>query len=61
MVKIKLDCSILLFILFVCAQICMGQAALSANWEELTAADFVQAIHQSQGVCVLPFGIITVM
>ncbi len=31
---------------------------LSPKWEELTAADFVQAIHQSQGVCLLPFGII---
>ena len=35
-----------------------GQAALSTKWEELTAADFVKAIQQSQGVCVLPFGII---
>jgi creatinine amidohydrolase len=35
-----------------------AQASLSAKWEELTAPDFVQAIHQSQGVCVLPFGII---
>lgn len=35
-----------------------AQASLSARWEELTAPDFVQAIHQSQGVCVLPFGII---
>jgi creatinine amidohydrolase len=31
---------------------------LSPRWEELTAGDFVQAIHQSQGVCVLPFGIL---
>ena len=31
---------------------------LSPKWEELTAGDFVQAIHQSQGVCLLPFGII---
>jgi creatinine amidohydrolase len=31
---------------------------LSPKWEELTAPDFIQAIHQSQGVCVLPFGII---
>ena len=35
-----------------------AQASLSAKWEELTALDFVQAIHQSQGVCVLPFGVI---
>jgi creatinine amidohydrolase len=31
---------------------------LSPKWEELTAGDFVKAIHQSQGVCVLPFGIL---
>src|ERR1700723_4569739 len=36
----------------------LSQSDLSAKWEELTAPDFVQAIHQSQGVCVLPFGII---
>ena len=31
---------------------------LSSQWEELTGPDFVKAIHQAQGVCVLPFGII---
>lgn len=31
---------------------------LSTHWEELTGPDFVKAIHQSQGVCVLPFGIL---
>jgi len=36
----------------------LAQTSLSTHWEELTAPDFVQAIHQSQGVCVLPFGII---
>jgi creatinine amidohydrolase len=36
----------------------VSQSGLSAKWEELTAPDFVKAIHQSQGVCVLPFGII---
>ncbi len=30
---------------------------VSTQWEELTAADFVTGIHQSQGVCLLPFGI----
>ncbi len=28
------------------------------HWEELTGPDFIAAIHQSQGVCLLPFGII---
>ncbi len=31
---------------------------LSANWEDLTGPDFIRAIQQSQGVCVLPFGIL---
>ena len=35
-----------------------SQTTHTTKWEELTAPDFVQAIHQSQGVCVLPFGII---
>jgi creatinine amidohydrolase len=36
----------------------VAQSKLSPKWEELTAPDFVQAVHQSQGVCVLPIGII---
>jgi creatinine amidohydrolase len=35
-----------------------AQNNLSVHWEELTGPDFINAIHQSQGVCVLPFGII---
>jgi creatinine amidohydrolase len=31
--------------------------ALSPNWEDLTGPDFIHAIHQAQGVCLLPFGI----
>jgi creatinine amidohydrolase len=34
------------------------QAKLSPKWEELTAEDFMQAIHQSKGTCLLPFGIL---
>jgi len=34
------------------------QTKLSVHWEELTAADFISAIHQSQGTCLLPFGIL---
>ena len=43
-----------------CAVGAWGQqtSSLSTQWEELTGADFIQAIHQSQGVCLLPFGII---
>jgi creatinine amidohydrolase len=35
-----------------------GQEKLSAHWEELTGPDFTKAIEQSQGTCVLPFGIL---
>ena len=40
------------------AVVCAQAQKLSPRWEELTAGDFVQAVHQSQGVCVLPFGIL---
>jgi creatinine amidohydrolase len=35
-----------------------SQTKLSTHWEELTAADFRLAIQQSQGTCLLPFGIL---
>lgn len=44
--------------LLLLADRCRAQASLSPHWEELTGPDFIAAIHQSQGVCVLPFGII---
>jgi creatinine amidohydrolase len=34
-----------------------AQAPLSIKWEELTAPDFVKAIQQAQGTCLLPIGI----
>ena len=36
---------------------CWAQS-LSPNWAELTGPDFVKAIQQAKGVCLLPFGII---
>src|SRR5262244_869309 len=51
-------CLGLILILFsVCIPL-LAQAKLSVQWEELTAADFVQGIRQAQGTCLLPFGII---
>jgi creatinine amidohydrolase len=35
-----------------------AQSTLSVKWEELTAADFRQAIQQSKQTCLLPFGIL---
>ena len=44
-----------LFILFSFSAQCQK---LAAAWEELTAADFVLAVKQSQGVCVIPMGVL---
>ena len=44
--------------LLACCAPAFAQNNFSVHWEELTGPDFVQAIHQSQGVCLLPFGII---
>jgi len=35
-----------------------AQTKLSAHWEELTSADFREAITQAKGTCLLPFGIL---
>ncbi len=46
--------SVLLF----CTTLAWAQVKLSMHWEELTAADFRNAIQQAQGTCLLPFGIL---
>ena len=35
-----------------------AQLILPVQWESLTSGDFVKAIQQSQGTCILPFGIL---
>ena len=40
------------------AQSGSAQTKLSVRWEDLTADDFRSAIRQSQGTCLLPFGIL---
>lgn len=45
----------------VAAGMCLGVVlctaqTLSPKWEDLTSADFVKAIQQADGVCLLPFG-----
>jgi creatinine amidohydrolase len=47
-----------LILLVTAAAACGWGQAFSANWEELTGPDFVKAIQQAKGVCLLPFGII---
>ncbi len=56
MIKNTLSAVLTMFVLLLST--CFAQTALPAKWEELTGPDFVQAVHQAQGVCVLPFGII---
>lgn len=51
-------CLGLILILFSASIPLLAQGKLSVQWEELTAADFVQGIRQAQGTCLLPFGII---
>ena len=41
---------------FTCSQ--AAPTKLSVHWEELTAADFREGIHRSEGTCLLPFGIL---
>ena len=38
--------------------LCCPAQKLSPHWEELTGPDFVKALDQAKGVCLLPFGII---
>ncbi len=63
-----LACFGFLLWIFSATSLCWSQASpaaasqtgprLSPKWEELTGPDFIRAIHQSQGVCLLPFGIV---
>ena len=46
------------FVLIFTSSVLWCQAKLSVHWEELTGPDFVQAIRQSGGTCLLPFGIL---
>jgi creatinine amidohydrolase len=47
----------LIFLLTLAVNFTAAQT-LPVKWEELTAADFVKAIEQAKGVCLLPFGVI---
>ena len=49
---------IMVMLLGFCTTPGWSQVKLSVHWEELTAPDFRAAIQQSQGTCLLPFGIL---
>lgn len=51
----KLACALLLLLFGTTG---VSQTRLSPKWEELTAGDFIEAIHQSRGTCMIPFGIL---
>ncbi len=40
------------------AQSAAPQPKLSVHCEELTASEFREGVHRSQGTCLLPFGIL---
>ncbi len=47
-----------ILVLVCCAALAKAQTKLPVRWEELTAEDFRAAVQQSQGTCLLPFGIL---
>jgi creatinine amidohydrolase len=51
-------CKLAAFFVVLLATHSWTQTKLSPRWEELTAEDFRTAIQQSEGTCLLPFGII---
>ena len=48
----------LLIMLFMFVAITTYSQKLSPAWEELTSPDFVQAVKQSEGVCIIPMGVV---
>ena len=47
-----------LAVILLAASSAVAQNKLSTHWEELTGPDFVTAIQQAKGTCLLPFGIL---
>jgi creatinine amidohydrolase len=54
----SLACMAILFAATAWAQSPAAPGRLSVHWEELTAADFRNAVGRAQGTCLLPFGIL---
>ena len=55
--SVRATIGMLLAIIFLMAPPAVLSQSLSVKWEELTSADFVKAIQQAQGTCLLPVGI----
>jgi creatinine amidohydrolase len=58
MIRYAPRCLLFVAMLAALSSVASAQSKLSTHWEELTAADFRDAIRQSQGTCLLPFGIL---
>lgn len=48
---------LLLLVVMLVSRVSLAQS-LSVQWEELTSADFVKAVQQSQNTCLLPVGVL---
>jgi creatinine amidohydrolase len=46
------------FLLLLCAGVAAYGQTYAVRWEELTGGDFIAAIDQAKGTCLLPFGIL---
>lgn len=49
---------VMMALLFGMVMPAFSQKQLPVNWEELTAGDFVAAVKQARGTCLLPFGVL---
>jgi len=58
MKTIALSVILLVISLGISSQSTVNKSGLPTNWEELTAPDFIKAISESGGVCIIPIGII---
>jgi creatinine amidohydrolase len=56
--RLRVLSALSLFVFLALSPYLASAQQLSPNWEELTGPDFVQAIHQARGTCILPIGII---
>ena len=50
--------SVFIFFAIVSFSLSIYGQKLSTVWEELTASDFVEAVKKSEGVCIVPIGVI---
>ncbi len=56
--RMRLHKVVVTILLIYASNFLAAQEKISVHWEELTAADFARGIQQSQGTCLLPFGIL---